>query len=191
MKRWILNILLASSLLLCLATLVLWVCSHRFAIYMVCRTGGTRYELDAYDGKLNVSRMHPWNRPPLVVYGWDPINEPTPPKVNTNWDPLGLGWREDQYREALGFMWATGIYSPPFSWQMPKTPFQRIAIPSWSAFAVTAVGPAIWIRNRRRSRRTKDDGIYCTNCGYDLRASNDRCPECGEPIPPIRVKTTT
>jgi len=38
---------------------------------------------------------------------------------------------------------------------------------------------AIWAgwRNVR-----KDEGV-CERCGYDLRASRGRCPECGEPIP--------
>ena len=37
----------------------------------------------------------------------------------------------------------------------------------------------------RRSLRKQlvEDGIpICINCGYDLRASKDRCPECGEGV---------
>jgi predicted amidophosphoribosyltransferase len=35
---------------------------------------------------------------------------------------------------------------------------------------------ALW---RSRRRRDRFPGRHCLHCGYDLRASKDRCPECG------------
>ena len=46
-----------------------------------------------------------------------------------------------------------------------------------------AVGIAIILYDRRRLLRDRKDAGECLNCGYDLRATPDRCPECGT-IPP-------
>jgi hypothetical protein len=50
--------------------------------------------------------------------------------------------------------------------------------PYWVVIAVTSVLPAVWLFGwwKRRKPRALE---HCANCGYDLRATPDRCPECG------------
>ena len=52
--------------------------------------------------------------------------------------------------------------------------------PAWLAALALAAPPALWVAGWRRRRRIRREG-RCPNCGYDLRASGERCPECGLP----------
>lgn len=54
-------------------------------------------------------------------------------------------------------------------------PFFNVTIPLWMAI-VPAAACAGWA-HRRWSRRRGEHTCRC--CGYDLRATPDRCPECG------------
>ena len=54
-----------------------------------------------------------------------------------------------------------------------------IDIPLWMPFAVFAIRPALLGLVGHRRRKRKKLGL-CLKCGYDLRASRERCPECGE-----------
>lgn len=53
-------------------------------------------------------------------------------------------------------------------------------VPHWALAAITWVPPLIaWRRARRKTNDTADGTRACANCGYDLRATPGRCPECG------------
>ena len=70
-------------------------------------------------------------------------------------------------RHALGFGFAL---AKPLSSRGPAYGF---ALPYWSIVGV--LGLIAW-RARRRSPPTPG---LCRSCGYDLRATPERCPECG------------
>jgi hypothetical protein len=47
---------------------------------------------------------------------------------------------------------------------------------------LAAISIAFFIRRRVRKRQELLQNRRCTKCGYDLRASTSRCPECGRPL---------
>ena len=59
----------------------------------------------------------------------------------------------------------------------------EIALPLWVVIVLLALLSAgLIVRDFRQSRGGRPG--TCSTCGYDLRASKERCPECGTPIPP-------
>jgi hypothetical protein len=168
MFRWLFMLLSLGSLLLCVATVVLWV-----------RSFG---EGDAWNRDLTYGRaVYSHNGSFIVVDRWEPpprqviqqtrTNVVTPvPERSDEWHQPGIHSTE---------RWLAWDPSQPaaFSFRFQRT----INVCYWLPAVLTVVMPAMWLPGalkRRRSRRRQIQG-RCPACGYDLRASPDRCPECG------------
>lgn len=53
-----------------------------------------------------------------------------------------------------------------------------MSFPYWLPAAALAVAPGAWLWISRKASRRAAAGL-CPGCGYDLRATPSRCPECG------------
>jgi hypothetical protein len=98
------------------------------------------------------------------------------------------GWRREwEPPDPRRFSGAT--IRGPFGWTSAsgagddgdRTIWRVLVVPWWVVVAICGVYPAAWAlfaRRRRRDRRRRELGL-CPRCGYDLRATPGRCPECG------------
>ena len=62
-----------------------------------------------------------------------------------------------------------------------------VAVFPYLAAIAVAIARGRWFYKRTMSR---PDVNVCLHCGYDLRASINRCPECGNEIPLILRNST-
>lgn len=60
------------------------------------------------------------------------------------------------------------------------------AVPHWLVGAALAWPAGLWLIRAWHRRRSTQRGMtgLCRLCGYDLRASRERCPECGTAVTP-------
>ena len=178
MKRRLLNLLTALSLLLCVAVCVLWVRSY-WLTDQVCwwRVGASRCVGTAQGYvvlQLNAGvtpgrpaghvgfqylRMQPYTAPHApVAYGYV---EPGDRFVSRELG--GAGWYAVRNRNRVRS--ATGV------------------APLWAIAAAAAVLPLAWtvrlLRFALGARGRRERLGLRPSCGYDLRATPGRCPECG------------
>ena len=65
--------------------------------------------------------------------------------------------------------------------RLPPSAVWGVALPHWFAGLALAALPACSLLRHRQglARRRRSAGGFCAVCGYDLRATPLRCPECG------------
>ena len=89
-----------------------------------------------------------------------------------------------------GFRWgAFPTYLPPEDWRVrPRSKpwtlagiIRFVGVPFYAIALVTALIPAVRLGASLRSSARARRGT-CRRCGYDLRATPGRCPECGTTV---------
>ena len=193
MKRRLFAILSALSLLLFVTIIALWLRSHRVADRVTWVRSSTAAEQHlgytaSGAGVVGIGYVRLISSP-LVVEDDGPMAAIALPNR-----ALGLSWERlpdaatavtiipSHYRarptlsQRLGFTRAADsgtLYSDSLSVEG-----RFIGVPYWAPATHTALLPAAWLTRHLRARRRRA-GRFCPQCGYDLRASPERCPECG------------
>jgi hypothetical protein len=72
-------------------------------------------------------------------------------------------------------LWQFALEHDDAGLKTPGNGVIRVEFPLWVAAALFGIPP---LYTRLRRRPTQESGV-CAVCGYDLRATPDRCPECG------------
>ena len=121
-----------------------------------------------------------------VTIGFLTVNRPQSIGIGSDQDTIYLsswkGWISlDEFSHNAG----DSIY-PTDSAGMRMAKFvkwhkRHFQLHHWVAALCLAVVPSYWIvvaPKRRREQKRSLAGL-CVKCGYDLRATPDRCPECG------------
>ena len=195
MKRRLLNLLTAVSLLLCVAACVLWVRTY-FAADRLMRTplavrpDGFRageYTVYTWRGVLSVGAIrHDFDRAftPAALYDlslreflarqaergerWEWMSRP----------PEGFAETTGKSLSRWGFLgWTVntsdypGHHGSGVGWSTP----------CWFLLLICSLLPGLRIISGLRQGRRGREGL-CPRCGYDLRATPGRCPECGARI---------
>jgi hypothetical protein len=177
-KRRLFNFAAALSMLLCVATVVLWVRSYRVHDAVAWAEAGALYHtLDSGWGRIAWKRAEPcpydlpaqWRSEGIRISGAQ-VWLSTPTVLDSN----GHSWMQPANDEHGKFLIAgPSDIAIPTRWTL---------VEYWILLLCTAGLPLAFVGMRVRERLRKHclrRAGYCLTCGYDLRATPDRCPECG------------
>lgn len=164
--------LAAVSLLLCLGSIALWIRSYKTSDWIEWVYRRHFYAASTARGAIALTYSYVTNadKPHFAFESvqWPDMNAVYQSQYRrTVWNAMGFRYDNSVrniYREADGSESSGGKY--------------QIQLPLYVLVFLFALAPLVYIVRFWRRRRRRGEGL-CPVCGYDLRASPDRCPECG------------
>jgi hypothetical protein len=163
---------LALSLIVCLLLFACWMRSYWVIDTLSWSTATTDHQFSSGGGRLiYADAQWPNGRAPFAA------RHNRTPRAAPAWfeNPT----HSDGFR-LLGFEYSREIF--PYGTDLNTWFFvpawRVIAIPWWAPFALASLHPLGRMLVASRRARRRRSGL-CVDCGYDLRASRARCPECG------------
>ena len=196
MRRQLFSVISAMSLALCAATSALWVRSFAVAeVFHWARTAEGNGADESKIGKLGLAEVAiSRGRIQLLIemntayldqdwigYQHYPIalsDFQVPPRLT---NPIGMLSGQPQVFKVYFNLFGLGVYRDDVN---PNSRDYLAIFPFWIIVVISGILPARWLTKlaRRQTRRT---GFSCSSCGYDLRATPERCPECGMARPRV------
>jgi len=178
MHRRLFTILAAVSLALCLATTVAcavtgyWSYTRRGNVRLWKSGDGVRsvcYEVDVDKQKIHFTKTWGSLRAINPRRGRLPTIAFVP--LPGSWSFCGIYYDTTMVTASPGPVRSPGTFEriATFSVNYDRIPLLTLPLAIWFL-------RSRWILARQRQRRRHN---FCGNCGYDLRATPDRCPECG------------
>jgi hypothetical protein len=163
-KRQVFNVLTALSLLLCVFVIGLWTYSYRPISTPPSADGA--WHAVSVSGKLVISQAFhvPTHAPPDWTF-YSPGGKNWP-ETSLDRSLLEITWHED----GLDTMWDFGG---------GVTGTRSLTVPFWLLALILSIAPVFAICRRIASASRATNEPTCVRCGYDLRGTPDRCPECG------------
>ena len=183
MKAAVFYILVTASTLAFLLVAADWIHSIFYSETFVLVRGSHVYAIDNYNGEIAFwrGRFKPGESYPdgLHQEHWNGSNALKTMEFNVD-DPMGgeiafAGFAITQQRHFPTTNVQT--FSPTI-----VANHLAVVIPSWFLALLFGALPGTVAFRWMRGIRRRGEG-FCSVCGYDLRATTDRCPECGTAIP--------
>jgi hypothetical protein len=163
--------------LLSALSLVLWVRSYWVHDWIAFDAFGRSISLRTSPHVLHLE----WTSRPYRTPRWESKPALYRPTLRDFLRPQHDVWK-DVSGQPHSYTWL-GFSLQPTYHQAPGDPrydcwFTKVGLPYYFLAVLTGLLPAVqarrWLRRRRRTKLR-----LCQRCGYDLRATPGRCPECG------------